>query len=198
MLFVMNSDFVIVSTPKVIPYIVFVDDTCRNMQPKINLLGLCVRFRNKKRRPKPKLSFSARRFWSKNKALFDTYNSNSGISSKGIKTLTRRIRRDHNNIKSLIFDWDKTLTQHSNFKVDVTKNVVAECYFGGYKRVNILRTMFRMCNKYDIPVYIVTFNRKAKSKVGKGEFYKALAYVKCTPERIIYSEGAKMSILQSL
>lgn len=191
------EEFERLSTPNISPYHIFVDDTCKNISQKSDLLGLCVKYRGYKSRTKPSLSFIGNRVWHKNKVIFETYDSNSGISYRGIKILTKHIRKENKNIKSLIFDWDKTLTQHSNFKATNITKYVSECYFGGYSRMNQLKKMFTICRKYKINIYILTFNRKAKKMMGKRDFYKALSYIKCVPKRIIYSDGPKMAVIPS-
>ena len=191
------KEFERLSVSNISPYHIFVDDTCKNISQKSDLLGLCVKYRGDKRRAKPSLSFIGNRVWHKNKVVFDTYDSNSGISCKGMKVLMRHIRRENKKIKSVIFDWDKTLTQHSNFKATSITKYVCECYFGGYHRMNQLKRMFAICRKHKINIYVLTFNRKAKQRTGRRDFYKALSYMKCVPKRIIYSDGSKMAVIPS-
>jgi hypothetical protein len=191
----LEKDFHISSAPVEIPYTVFVDDTCANIIKSRSILGLCIKHRNDRVRKRPRLSWAARKIWKNND--FSTYNSNSGISQKGIRKLQTYIKRNHANIKNIVLDWDHTLTQHGNFRGQRIDKAMCECYFGGLRRMTLLKSLFKTCDKKNVQLFILTYNRRAKTLTGKTHFYTALAYMSCVPQDIVYTSGSKIRVIET-
>ena len=119
----------------------------------------------------------------------DSYDPKSGINKHHVRNL---LFPHMKNLRSIIFDWDRTLTVFEglysisanvedmlvefNLMGQVTIKDVAEYYLGGSKRIRLLRKVWEVARKNKIPIYILSSN----PSVGRNPtfFYQLLASVK--------------------
>ena len=119
----------------------------------------------------------------------DSYDPRSGINKMHVRNLLFPYMK---NLRSIIFDWDRTLTvfeglysisanvedmlRQFNLSGQVTTKDVAEYYLGGPKRVRLLRKVWEMAHRKGIPIYILSSN----PSVGRNPtfFYQLLGSVK--------------------
>jgi hypothetical protein len=119
----------------------------------------------------------------------DSYDPISGVNKKHIHEL---ICPNMPHLRSLIFDWDRTLSVFEglysifpnvkdvliefNLADQVDISDVAEYYLGGCKRLKLLRKVWKLAHINKIPIYILSSN----PSVGKHPtfFYQLLKSVK--------------------
>ncbi len=123
-----------------------------------------------------------------NRFGIDSYDPRSGVNKRHVRDLLYPYMKQ---LRSIIFDWDRTLTvfeglysistnvvdmlDEFNLKGQVSIKDVAEYYLGGCKRVRLLRKVWKAAYKNKIPIYILSSN----PSVGKNPtfFYQLLASV---------------------
>jgi hypothetical protein len=191
----MNFPNVITKTnPTQKPYTIFLDDTESHFTSSNTILGLHLQ----EHEYRFTLSTRARQKWKASPELFNSYEQTSGIHIDTFRTLKSYIRKNHKEIKSIILDWDKTLTVHSTFRANVIDKYITECFFGGKRRMKYMRTFFKTCRKKNIPVHILTCNRKAKTMEGKRIFLKALKYINVHNVDVNFTDNLKTPIIHKM
>ena len=169
-----EEDFKILMRPQVRPYVIFVDDFRSNFTASFKILGLLSPSHTKTPNQIPVLSPKAFKEWKK-QHLYESYDAESGIPTRGFGTILSFVRRNKEDISSVIFDWDKTLTVHSSFRaVNITKETM-EGYFGGKTRMYAIKQFFQNMQKMNMSVIILTSN--PRSKYDTQSFKKALSFV---------------------
>lgn len=102
----------------------------------------------------------------------ESYDHNSGINISYIRFLILYLSIESNNIKGVIFDWDRTLTviegvydykdvdtfMKLNGLENMNQYYLSEYYFGGSVRVYYLKKLWQLLNDKGIPVYILSRN----------------------------------------
>ena len=181
--------FKVVMQPKQKPYTIFVDDTPRNFSASQKVLGLLAPSSEKTPNEIPHLTKGAKKKWIAEK-INESYDSQSGISVKGLYCMALFIRVKKNEVKEVVLDWDKTLTQHSSFKCEKIDAYAAECYFGGPKRMKALKYFFQSMRELRIPVRILSSNGRVKRN--PEAFTKALRYIGASKVPISFTDSSKV------
>ncbi len=187
-----RDDFIIQTQPKVNPYIIFIDDTIDHFTSSNIVLGLLI---------KPtlpfqlKLSKPAYKVWVSNPNYFDGYDDTLGISEHGFLMLTKFMKLYNNEVKSIILDWDKTLTVHKTFRAKEMNKNIAECYFGGLRRMKVMREFFRICQRKNINVSVLTCNSRARTE--NHIFMKALTFLNANNIKVQFTDKIKVPQINS-
>lgn len=189
-------DIQIIMQPRQLPCIVFIDDTLRNFNNSYKILGLLAPSSEKTPLENPILGRRAHKVWKKY-ALNETYDSKSGIPTSALYRLANVISKNKNDVRSIILDWDKTISVHTSFRSDIINKSVMECYFGGFKRMKALSYFFRKMKKNKIHVEILTNNGRARRD--SEAFTKGLSYVKGSWAHVKFTDATcKTNLINKL
>ncbi len=126
----------------------------------------------------------------------DLYDPKSGISSQDLKDYLNKLENSsfRQQLAGMIFDWDRTLTviegvparykslanlltkyqMEYGLDTDVTTKDVAEYYFGGGERLNLISKLFKRLHHYQIPIYVLSAN---SGLVNHTDFFQELLTV---------------------
>lgn len=160
---VVPTPLVQLSAPSAIPYSVFFDDSPEHHAADDRLMGVLVPRGVAKTRATPDLSPRARHLWFGGR-LHRTYDPLSGISTASLRALSDEFRRRGGCVRSVIFDWDRTLTMHKGMdRAVLWKRGAPECYFGGRARMRALRELFTVLRRRRIRVHLVSTNPLLRS-----------------------------------
>ena len=110
--------FRIVIRPKHEKIVIFLDDSLRNFVASHKVLGLLVPSSSNTPDKKPVLTRYANKIWFQND-FQNTYDVVSGIPTASFYLLASSVCNHKDNIESIIIDWDKTLSVHSSFKMQI-------------------------------------------------------------------------------
>lgn len=188
----LRDDFIIQIEPQIKPYILFIDDTIDHFTSSKFVLGLLI----KPTLPfQMKLSKSAYKVWMSHEKYFDGYDDTLGISEHGFQILTKFIQLHHDEVKFIILDWDKTLTVHSTFRAKEMNKHIAECYFGGLRRMKRMQEFFKMCERKKIKISILTCNGRARKE--NHIFIEALTFLNAKNINVQFTDKTKVSQINS-
>lgn len=190
----LEEHFDVRTEPKVLPYIIFIDDTESHFSSSRIVYGLLV----KPTESELELSKSAHKRWLNNTKDFATYDNKLGISNDGFKALSQCVHQNYSNIRSIILDWDKTLTVHGSFRTNEMNKYIAECYFGGWRRMKNMKEFFKTCKDKQIHVAILTCNSRAKTLAGKALFLQALYFVDAKNVDVHFTDKTKIAHINTL
>lgn len=189
-----EGDFEILMRPlvEVRPYVIFVDDFRSNFTVSSKILGLLSPSNEKTPTQTPVLSNRALKQWQE-QHLYQSYDAESGIPTKGFRTIRKFIQKNKADISSIIFDWDKTLTVHSSFRaINITKETM-EGYFGGKPRMNAIKHFFQVMRRLRVSVIILTSN--PRSRYDTQSFKRALSFVSGEWVPIYFTDNIKTTYI---
>ena len=161
--------------PTIYPYAIFFDDAMHHFTKDCGaILGLRVASGPNGYGHKPKLSPKADIMWKENR-FHKMYDFRSGVKIHTFHLLCQICRSSQ--IKSVIFDWDKTLSMHAGLDTSVPPTyTAAECYFGGKERMKAIRKFFRLALWKCWEIRIMTSNPAATTHL---YYFKRLLVTVC-------------------
>lgn len=189
-----EENFIVRTQPKVKPYVLFIDDTESHFSASFVVYGLLV----KPNETSLKLSRNAQKKWAEQTKDFEKYDKTLGISENGFKALQDFVKKNHSDIRTIILDWDKTITVHGTFKTETIDKYIAECYFGGMDRMKAMKRFFKECSRHKVHVIVLTCNGRARTEDGRMMFSKALSFVGGNDINIFFTDKTKIALINVL